>query len=153
MSRLAWVNVFASGPMTGNPLAVVLDAGQWTASRMQGFAAELGISETAFVLPPEADGDHRVRIFTPLRELPIAGHPMVGTAWVLRAAGRIGETARLETGAGIAGGARPGLGGDHRAGPSRGRARPSTAPRWAGRSASRRCRIPRPGCGAPACRS
>lgn len=101
MTRLAWVDVFAAGPMTGNPLAVVLDAGEWPASRMQGFAAELGISETAFVLPPEAGGDHRVRIFTPLRELPVAGHPMVGTAWVLRAAGRIGETARLETGAGI----------------------------------------------------
>jgi len=101
MSRLAWVDVFASGPMTGNPLAVVLDAEGWTASRMQGLAAELGISETAFVLPPESDGDHRVRIFTPRRELPVAGHPMVGTAWVLRAAGRIEETARLETGAGI----------------------------------------------------
>lgn len=101
MTSLAWVDVFASGPMTGNPLAVVLDAEEWTASRMQGFAAELGISETAFVLPPEAGGDHRVRIFTPLRELPVAGHPMVGTAWVLRAAGRMGETARLETGAGI----------------------------------------------------
>ena len=100
MTSLAWVDVFASGPMTGNPLAVVLDAGGWTASRMQGFAAELGISETAFVLPPEADGDLRVRIFTPVRELPVAGHPMVGTAWVLRAAGRIGETALLETGAG-----------------------------------------------------
>lgn len=101
MTSLAWVDVFASGPMTGNPLAVVLDAERWTASRMQGFAAELGISETTFVLPAEGGGDHRVRIFTPLRELPVAGHPMVGTAWVLRASGRIGETARLETGAGL----------------------------------------------------
>jgi trans-2,3-dihydro-3-hydroxyanthranilate isomerase len=100
MSRLAWVDVFASGPMTGNPLAVVLDAAGWPASRMQALAAELGISETTFVLPAEADGDHRVRIFTPRRELPVAGHPLVGTAWVLRAAGRIGETARLETVAG-----------------------------------------------------
>ena len=101
MSRLAWVDVFASGPMTGNPLAVVLDAEGWRASRMQGLAAELGISETTFVLPPESDGDHRVRIFTPRRELPVAGHPMVGTAWVLRAAGRIAEAARLETAAGV----------------------------------------------------
>lgn len=100
MTSLAWVDVFASGPMTGNPLAVVLDAESWPASRMQAFAAELGISETAFVLPPEADGDHRVRIFTPVRELPVAGHPMVGTAWVLHAAGRTGAAARLETGAG-----------------------------------------------------
>lgn len=101
MSRLAWVDVFASGPMTGNPLAVVLDADGWTASRMQALAGELGISETTFVMPAESDGDHRVRIFTPRRELPVAGHPMVGTAWVLHAAGRIGETARLETGAGV----------------------------------------------------
>lgn len=100
MSSLAWVDVFASGPMTGNPLAVVLDAESWPASRMQAFAAELGISETVFVLPAEAGGDLRVRIFTPLRELPVAGHPMVGAAWVLHAAGRTGASARLETGAG-----------------------------------------------------
>ncbi len=87
--------------MTGNPLAVVLDADGWPAVRMQAFAAELGISETAFVLSPKEGGDHRVRIFTPARELPMAGHPIVGTAWVLRAAGQIGEHARLETEAGI----------------------------------------------------
>ncbi len=101
MSGLAWVNVFAAEAMTGNPLAVVLDADGWPASRMQAFASELGISETTFVLQPEGEGDQRVRIFTPRRELPMAGHPIVGTAWVLRAAGRIGEQARLETGAGL----------------------------------------------------
>lgn len=101
MSRLAWVDVFAAESMAGNPLAVVLDADGWTASRMQAFAAELGISETTFVLAPENGGDHRVRIFTPTRELPMAGHPIVGTAWVLRAAERIGDRARLETDAGI----------------------------------------------------
>lgn len=100
MSRLAWVDVFAAEAMTGNPLAVVLDADPWPAERMQAFAAELGISETAFVLDPGGDGDHRVRIFTPVCELPMAGHPLVGTAWVLRAAGQIGERAVLETGAG-----------------------------------------------------
>jgi len=100
MSRLAWVDVFASAPMTGNPLAVVLDAEGWAANRMQAFAAELGISETTFVLPAEGDGDLRVRVFTPVRELPMAGHPIVGSAWVLHAAGRIGESAGLETGAG-----------------------------------------------------
>jgi trans-2,3-dihydro-3-hydroxyanthranilate isomerase len=101
MSRLAWVDVFAAaGPMSGNPLAVVLDAGAWPEVRMQAFAAELGISETTFVMSSGAGADHRVRIFTPLRELPMAGHPIVGTAWVLRAAGRIGERAVLETGAG-----------------------------------------------------
>ncbi len=101
MSGLAWVDVFAAEPMTGNPLAVVLDADDWPVARMQAFAAELGISETTFVLAPEGDGDQRVRIFTPVMELPMAGHPIVGTAWVLRAAGRIGERARLETGAGV----------------------------------------------------
>ncbi len=101
MSRLAWVNVFASEAMTGNPLAVVLDADGWSAERMQAFAAELGISETTFVLTPRADADARVRIFTPALELPMAGHPVVGTAWVLHAAERIGEQARLETGAGV----------------------------------------------------
>jgi trans-2,3-dihydro-3-hydroxyanthranilate isomerase len=100
MSRLAWVDVFASAPMTGNPLVVVLDAEGWPANRMQAFAAELGISETTFVLPAEEDGDLRVRIFTPVRELPMAGHPIVGTAWVLHAAERIGDSAALETGAG-----------------------------------------------------
>lgn len=100
MSRLAWVDVFASGPMTGNPLAVVLDADDWPPGRMQGLAAELGISETAFAVAAEGGGDLRLRIFTPRRELPMAGHPVVGAAWVLRAAGRTGERAVLETGAG-----------------------------------------------------
>lgn len=100
MSRLAWVDVFAAEAMTGNPLAVVLDADTWTAARMQAFAAELGISETTFVLDAREGGDHRVRIFTPVRELPMAGHPIIGTAWVLRAAGQIGEHAVLETDAG-----------------------------------------------------
>jgi trans-2,3-dihydro-3-hydroxyanthranilate isomerase len=100
VSRLAWVDVFAAEAMTGNPLAVVLDADAWTSERMQAFATELGISETTFVLDPREGGDHRVRIFTPVRELPMAGHPIVGTAWVLRAAGQIGEHAVLETDAG-----------------------------------------------------
>lgn len=101
MSGLAWVDVFAAEPMTGNPLAVVLDADHWPESRMQAFAAELGISETTFVLAPDGDADQRVRIFTPVQELPMAGHPVIGTAWVLKAAGRIGERAQLETGAGV----------------------------------------------------
>jgi trans-2,3-dihydro-3-hydroxyanthranilate isomerase len=101
VSALAWVDVFAAGPMSGNPLAVVLDADDWTAARMQALAAELGISETAFVIAAGPGADHRVRIFTPVRELPMAGHPVVGTAWVLHAGGRTGERARLETGAGV----------------------------------------------------
>jgi trans-2,3-dihydro-3-hydroxyanthranilate isomerase len=87
--------------MTGNPLAVLLDADDWPVHRMQALAAELGISETVVVLPPAQDGDARLRIFTPARELPVAGHPLVGAAWVLHAAGRIGGAARLETPAGV----------------------------------------------------
>ena len=101
MSRLAWVNVFAAEQMTGNPLAVVLDADSWPTARMQAFAAELGLSETTYVTAARSGGDARVRVFTPARELPMAGHPIVGTAWVLHAAGRIGEQADLETEAGI----------------------------------------------------
>lgn len=101
MSRIAWVDVFATGPMTGNPLAVILEADDWPARRMQAMAAELGLSETAFVLPPEGDGDLRLRIFTPRRELPMAGHPVVGAAWVINAAGLIDGRGRIETGAGV----------------------------------------------------
>lgn len=101
MSRLAWVDVFAARPMAGNPLAVVLEAEGWSDERMQRFAAELGISETTFVLPADGAAAARVRIFTPTRELPMAGHPIVGTAWVLRATGAIAERAELETRAGI----------------------------------------------------
>lgn len=97
MSRIAWVDVFSARPLAGNPLAVVLDAEGWDAARMQAVAAELGISETVFALPPETGGSARLRIFTPARELPMAGHPVVGAAWVLRAAGRIGGRATLET--------------------------------------------------------
>ena len=57
---------------------------------MQGIAGEMNLSETTFVLPPEQGGDAKVRIFTPLTELPFAGHPSVGTAWQLVQDGRRG---------------------------------------------------------------
>jgi trans-2,3-dihydro-3-hydroxyanthranilate isomerase len=102
MSALVWVDVFATGPATGNPLAVVLDADDWDTASMQRMAFELGLSETTFVLAPDQPGaDARVRIFTPASELPMAGHPIVGTAWVLRAAQRIGDEAVLQTGVGL----------------------------------------------------
>ena len=82
-------DVFTDRPFGGNPLAVIPDASRLDAARMQAIAAEFGFSETAFVLPPE-DPAHtaRLRIFTPVRELPFAGHPTVGTAVALSELGR-----------------------------------------------------------------
>ena len=74
------VDVFTDRPFAGNPLAVFPDAEGLTAVQMQAIASEMNLSETTFVLPPEGDGDARVRIFTPALELPFAGHPSVGTA-------------------------------------------------------------------------
>ena len=82
--RYRTVDVFTDRLFGGNPLAVVLDAEGLTTGDMQALAAEFNYSETSFVLPPE-DPAHtaRVRIFTPRAELPFAGHPNVGTAFVL----------------------------------------------------------------------
>jgi PhzF family phenazine biosynthesis protein len=75
------LDVFASAPGRGNPLAVVLDATDLDSAPMQAIAAWLNLSETTFVLPPtQAGADYRLRIFTPRQELPFAGHPSVGTA-------------------------------------------------------------------------
>ena len=81
----AQVDVFTDVPYQGNPVAVVLDAAGLDEAQMQRFANWTNLSETTFVLPPEADGaDYRVRIFTGARELPFAGHPTLGTchAWL-----------------------------------------------------------------------
>jgi trans-2,3-dihydro-3-hydroxyanthranilate isomerase len=78
------VDVFTDKPLSGNQLAVVLDAQDIPAAVMQRIAREMNISETTFVLPPDDPANAaRVRIFTPGSELPFAGHPTVGTAWVL----------------------------------------------------------------------
>lgn len=78
------LDVFTSQPLAGNPLAVVLDAQGLDDRRMQAIAREFNLSETVFVFPP-SDRGHRasVRIFTPGREVPFAGHPTVGTAVLL----------------------------------------------------------------------
>ncbi|MEU8543718.1 PhzF family phenazine biosynthesis isomerase [Streptomyces sp. NPDC048717] len=76
-------DVFTDTPLEGNPTAVLLDASGLSAERMQRIAQETHLSETVFVLPAEDDGDVRVRIFTPVNELPFAGHPTLGTAVVL----------------------------------------------------------------------
>jgi trans-2,3-dihydro-3-hydroxyanthranilate isomerase len=78
------VDVFTEKALAGNQLAVVLDGRDMPAELMQKIAREMNFSETTFILPPE-DPSHaaRVRIFTPEKELPFAGHPTIGTAWVL----------------------------------------------------------------------
>src|SRR5258706_11985868 len=78
------VDVFTDKPLAGNQLAVVLDGRDIPTDVMQRIAREMNFSETTFVLPPD-DPQHaaRVRIFTPTSELPFAGHPTIGTAWVL----------------------------------------------------------------------
>jgi trans-2,3-dihydro-3-hydroxyanthranilate isomerase len=79
-----WVDVFTEQPLTGNQLAVVLDAEGIPGGVMQRIAKEMNISETTFVLAAEDPVNAaRVRIFTPAAELPFAGHPTIGTAWVL----------------------------------------------------------------------
>jgi PhzF family phenazine biosynthesis protein len=83
--RFAQVDVFGSGPCSGNPVAVVLDAEGMAEEEMQRFARWTNLAETTFVLPPARPGaDYRVRIFTPVLELPFAGHPTLGTchAWL-----------------------------------------------------------------------
>jgi PhzF family phenazine biosynthesis protein len=79
------VDVFGSAPYRGNPLAVVLNGAGLSADEMQRFAHWMNLSETTFVLPPTSEGaDYQVRIFTPVAELPFAGHPTLGTchAWL-----------------------------------------------------------------------
>ena len=82
------VDVFTGTQFVGNPLAVVLNAEGLSTGQMQAIAAEFNLAETTFVLPPK-DAAHtaEVRIFTPRSEMPFAGHPNVGTAFVLARAG------------------------------------------------------------------
>src|SRR2546430_2370671 len=77
------VDVFTDRKFGGNQLAVFRDGRGVDDRAMQTAAKELNLPETTFVVPPEQGGDHRLRIFTPARELPFAGHPTVGTAFVL----------------------------------------------------------------------
>jgi hypothetical protein len=82
------VDVFTSDRFAGNPLVVVLNADGLSAAQMQAIAAEFNLAETTFIRPPR-DAAHtaEVRIFTPRSEMPFAGHPNVGTAFVLARAG------------------------------------------------------------------
>jgi trans-2,3-dihydro-3-hydroxyanthranilate isomerase len=82
--RYITVDVFTDRAFGGNPLAVILDAGGLSTAQMQAIASEFNYSETTFVLPPQDPAhDAQVRIFTVRSEIPFAGHPNVGTAFVL----------------------------------------------------------------------
>jgi trans-2,3-dihydro-3-hydroxyanthranilate isomerase len=98
--RFSIVDVFTDRPFAGNQLGVFTDARGLSAEQMQALARELNFSECTFVLPAERGGDARIRIFTPERELPFAGHPTLGTAFVLAAPMQL-TLIRLETGSGI----------------------------------------------------
>jgi len=88
--RFDQLDVFASGPFSGNPLAVVHDAVDLSTDDMLQLTEWFDLSETTFLLPPDQPGaDYRVRIFTPGRELPFAGHPTLGTAAAWLAAGGV----------------------------------------------------------------
>ena len=92
------LDVFADEAFSGNQLAVFFDAAGLDAHRMQRIANEMAFPETTFVFPAESPGtDARVRIFTPGREMPMAGHPTIGTTFALAASGRIPVGARSVT--------------------------------------------------------
>lgn len=103
MPNLAYrlCDVFTDRPLAGNALAVFTDAAGVDGRTLQALARELNLSECAFVLPPEApDADARLRIFTPTMELPFAGHPTLGSAFVLTEAAH-SSSIRLETARGV----------------------------------------------------
>ena len=88
--RFVQVDVFTDRPFGGNPLAVFPEADGLTTEEMQSLAREMNLSETTFVLPPsDPAADFKVRIFTPAKEVPFAGHPVVGTHWALAHLGRV----------------------------------------------------------------
>jgi len=97
--RYVHVDVFTDRPLSGNQLAVFTDAREIDTATMQALAKEIGFSETTFVLPPEQGGHARMRIFNPWEEMRFAGHPTLGTAWVLGAPMQLGVVV-LETLAG-----------------------------------------------------
>lgn len=95
-------DVFTETPLEGNPVAVFADGSGLSGETMQRAARELNLSETVFLLPGEDGADARVRIFTPAAELPFAGHPVLGTAFVL-GEGRRTDAITLLTGVGPVG--------------------------------------------------
>jgi trans-2,3-dihydro-3-hydroxyanthranilate isomerase len=98
--RFVIADVFTDVPFAGNQLAVFTDAREIPEERLQPLAREINFSETVFVYPAAGDGHARIRIFTPAEELPFAGHPVLGTAFVLAGPLQLDEL-RLETGRGV----------------------------------------------------
>jgi trans-2,3-dihydro-3-hydroxyanthranilate isomerase len=98
--RFVVADVFTDVPFAGNQLAVFTDAREIPEERLQPLAREINFSETVFVYPAAGDGHARIRIFTPALELPFAGHPVLGTAFVLGGPLQLDEL-WLETGAGV----------------------------------------------------
>lgn len=90
------VDVFADGPYAGNQLAVVHGTGGLATEQLQAIASEFGFSETTFPVPAATGDRYDVRIFTPTQELPFAGHPTLGTAWVLRDRGLVAGDAVVQ---------------------------------------------------------
>jgi PhzF family phenazine biosynthesis protein len=97
------VDVFTTTPYAGNPVAVVMDGEGLSTEEMQRFAHWMNLSETTFLLPPtDPEADYRVRIFTPVEELPFAGHPTLGTCHVwLAASGNHSDVVVQECDAGL----------------------------------------------------
>jgi len=98
--RYVVADVFTDTALEGNQLAVFTDAREIPEEQLQRLAKEMNFSETVFVYTPEAGGHARIRIFTPVSELPFAGHPVLGTAFVLAGPLQLPEI-KLETGMGI----------------------------------------------------
>ena len=98
--RYVVLDVLTDRPLEGNALAVFTEGADLEVDRMQKLAREMNLSETVFLVPPKAGGDARIRIFTPTTELPFAGHPVLGSAFVV--GDQLGRsTVRLETAAGV----------------------------------------------------
>jgi len=103
--KFEMIDVFGSGPVSGNPLAVVHDAEGLSTDEMQEITRWMNLSETTFLLPPTTpEADYRVRIFTLISELPFAGHPTLGTCHAWLGAGGVPDTEGMviqECGAGL----------------------------------------------------
>jgi len=99
--RYVVCDVFTDTPLEGNQLAVFTDARGLGGETMQALAREINFSEVTFVLPAEAGGHAKIRIFTPVKEMPFAGHPTLGSAHVVRDVLQAGDAVTLEMKAGV----------------------------------------------------